>query len=638
MGGFMTGKILYALLFVAVIPAALVIWAGYQMGLPRPIHSELWGIVTGTAGCAIWITGVMQLSLEGEGLPMNGYPPKRLVSGGIYRIIPHPVYFGAVLISAGISIAFGSAAGLWLVTPLLAFGCAALVFGHERPDLARRFPDINSVSPLIGIPPATDDPASFARRLGCVIAVLSLWVVSYMGIKAMGFPHDAIETRMIWEQSIPVIPWAMPVYESLYLLVPMSFLLPASSRFLRKLFIQSIVLTVVASLIYLCLPLSAGFRWASGDGFFSAWLRAEQILSYPAVASLPSFHVIWALIWAGTMYARRKSSLWWIWAVLVCVSCLVTGMHSLADIVAGVIVWYIFRDPLRVWAWMLRYAETLANSWRSIRIGPVRIINHSVWPGIAGMSGFAGVIALAGTKAVPWMAAVGLCGLVGSALWAQLIEGSAKLARPFGYYGFLLGASIGIVLVSFLGGPWELILGSLAVVAPWVQAIGRVRCLVQGCCHGAPSERGIRVTNPHSRVTSLAELSGVTIHPTQVYSILMNIPIGALLLRLWVLGADIFLIAGLYLILSGMARFVEEGYRGEPHTERILGLPLYQWTAVLQLASGFVLSALRGYSAPAMKISDPAFFIWAAGFGILCACAMGIDFPGSGRRFSRLSG
>jgi hypothetical protein len=33
----------------------------------------------------------------------------------------------------------------------------------------------------------------------------------------------------------------------------------------------------------------------------------------------------------------------------------------------------------------------------------------------------------------------------------------------------------------------------------------------------------------------------------------------------------------MYLILSGVLRFMEEAYRGEPQTRRLAGLPIYQW-------------------------------------------------------------
>jgi hypothetical protein len=134
------------------------------------------------------------------------------------------------------------------------------------------------------------------------------------------------------------------------------------------------------------------------------------------------------------------------------------------------------------------------------------------------------------------------------------------------------------------------------------------------------------------------------VYPTPFYSIAGNVVIGLGLARLRVLGAPDVLILGVYLILSGLARFVEEGYRGEPQTPRVLGLPIYQWLAVLSLAAGIAVtafgappesvagSAVVGFSAPSSGHAAAALLMF-----VLTGAAMGVDLPASNRRFSRLA-
>jgi phosphatidylglycerol:prolipoprotein diacylglycerol transferase len=114
--------------------------------------------------------------------------------------------------------------------------------------------------------------------------------------------------------------------------------------------------------------------------------------------------------------------------------------------------------------------------------------------------------------------------------------------------------------------------------------------------------------------------------------------IGLLLLRLRLSGAGPCQIAGLYLLLAGMSRFVEEAYRGEPQTRRIAGLPIYQWLAVGSVILGMVIMTLRAPSLPPMRAPTPGLLIAAAFWAILSAFAMSMDFPASTRRFSRLTG
>jgi prolipoprotein diacylglyceryltransferase len=228
--------------------------------------------------------------------------------------------------------------------------------------------------------------------------------------------------------------------------------------------------------------------------------------------------------------------------------------------------------------------------------------------------------------------------VAGAAFWAQYIEGSPQLLRPYGFYGGLLGGTLGALIAPFFGTSVWLLLAAFSAGGPWAQALGRLRCLVQGCCHGrpAPADLGIRYTHPRSRVCRFTEWTGAPLHPTPVYSILWNGVIAIVVLRLWTLHAALSLIAGLYFILTGMGRFVEEAWRGEPQTPIHAGLRLYQWAAIASVVLGAVMTATgNGGPAPTPEFSWNA-ILPAAAFGLVVCFAMGVDFPNSNRRFSRL--
>ncbi len=284
-------------------------------------------------------------------------------------------------------------------------------------------------------------------------------------------------------------------------------------------------------------------------------------------------------------------------------------------------------------------SERIAGSWKEWTFGPVRVINHGFY---AGTGVFFGVIVLGvllGTPKLPAVFFVVLMSMIGAAIWAQVIEGSAKLLRPLGFYGGVIGVIIGCLLTPLLFNVSAIeIMAAVAVAGPWVQGWGRLRCLIQGCCHGRPTkhEIGIRYYHERSRVTRLSDYKGVYLHPTPVYSILGNILIAVVLLRLWSTPVPRTFIIGLYPILSGLERFVEEEYRGEPQTPVIGRLRLYQWVAIITVIAGAIITSI-----PYSLVETSLHFSWeiivyAVLAGFVGVFVTGIDFPRSNRRFSRL--
>lgn len=229
---------------------------------------------------------------------------------------------------------------------------------------------------------------------------------------------------------------------------------------------------------------------------------------------------------------------------------------------------------------------------------------------------------------------------VGAALWAQLIEGSPALSRPYGFFGGVLAAVAYALLAPLLFGasPW-LVLGGFAAAAPWAQGFARLRCFANGCCHGAPCPPALGVVyrHPRTRVVRLAGLGGVPLHPTQLYSLVANVLIGLLTMRLWAEGVSLALLTGVYFVLMGLARFVEEAWRGEPQTPSWAGLRLYQWVAMACVLGGAALTAVPG--APHAPAPEPSLAaLWAGlGAGAVTWLVTSIDFPRSTHRFARLA-
>jgi protein-S-isoprenylcysteine O-methyltransferase Ste14 len=641
-------RALYGTLFVLVVPGALVFW-GRALSPVVPlaaVHSVWGGAIVAAAGMALLLAGVIELVVRGHGLPMNAFPPPRFVRSGLFRWIRNPTYIGFGLTVAGVSIAAGSAAGLWVVSPVAALGAAALWYGYERHALVARFGATMLDPLLLGFPPETDEPARWTDRAAVILWVMVPWLLTWFAVQALGRAPDAFHLELPFERRWPVVQVTELGYLSSYLFVPLTLLLIRSRRDLRHLAISGLLATTLVTLIWLAVPVVASNRPFEPDGLWGRLLAFEQAHSR-GVAAFPAFHVLWSLLaaqgWAANARVTGRAAWRWIgagWTALIVISCLTTAMHTIVEVIAAVAVYFPLWYYRKSWELVRRAAERLANSWREWRVGPVRIINHGLFAAVGAFVGTMVAGMLTGPRGVAALAWVWVLHLLGAGLTAQALEGSSRLLRPFGWYGGVAGVVIGCLTAPLFGMPVLPLLGAMAVAAPWIQILGRLRCLVQGCCHGqrAGEAVGIRYHHRRSRVIQIAELANVPLHPTPLYSIIGNLLIGVVLLRLRSLGGSDGLMVGIYLVLGGLARFVEESYRGEPQTRVLGGLRIYQWLAIASVAAGMLVTTIPAGS-PAAGFSPPTAALWGVAtlLGLLTGVAMGVDFPNSNRRFSRLA-
>ena len=636
-----TGKVLYGLLFVAVIPVILILWAKYThdaVSLPM-LDNLLPGYILLITGAIFICAGMWSLWTLGKGLPMNAFPPKRFVKNGIYAFTRHPIYLGAALLSFGLSAVTRSASGFWLVSPIFSLLMVAYVAGFENEKTESLFGS-QDYKPFLSLPAAIGISPSFTERLSSYFLVFVPWLIVYEAFIFIGAPKDAIITNLPFEKHLPIWEFSV-VFYSFYFVFSLSVPLVIKTRKQLRCYITDMWFAlIIVGIFYLVFPMVVKQKDFIPHSFLGRLILFERSLDGESGA-LPSCHVILAFM-AATYFSRSFVRFKWIWyllAALISVSCITTSAHSILDVVAGFITYIIIICRQQIWNFIRKQAERLSNSWREWRIGPVRIINHGFYGGAAGFAGTLLAGFFLGSQYALLCFAIMVFVLIGAGLWAQIIEGSPKLLRPYGYYGGLTGGIIACVLAHFIFSiDFFILLASFAMAAPWIQALGRLRCLVQGCCHGKPSNEniGIRFTHPNSRVNKISGLSGVPLHPTQLYSIGTNIITGLVLIRLFRIGISSSFIIGIYLILNGTGRFVEESFRGEAQTPYWSGMRIYQWIAIINILIGIIFSAIPNTGVLVFQPNLLSLIV-AIGMGILVTIASGVDFPESNRRFARLT-
>lgn len=612
---------LYAAVFLVLVPVMLYLWASYTEALvPLPvIGSAAAGYVLIILGVLLMAWAMMSLKLYGKGLPMNAFPPKRFVSKGPYCFLRHPIYWGFGILMTGYFMSIGSASGLWLVTPITILSMTALVMGYESIDLKKRFPNV-SMTTFLDLPANTHETAILRERLVSLFRVMTaLFSANFItetlaGDEAAVFGTSIISDPSGGYQYLPLL--------SLLFMIAVPFVIQRKDL-LRYWAVSSIIGVCISTFTSLLYP-----------GVFAQYLPAAGGFFYfvPLYLILIAIKVLFN-------QSKARGILFGLSGLFFMGIQLTFSRSAVLHLITGIIIYLLAAHSSAIWQFLRKGAEKTANSWQEWVFGKVRVINHGFYVGIGSFLGILMAGILVG-DAYSWAILVfAVVVILFSALWAQLIEGSEKLKRPFGYYGALVGILFASALVWALGYQVWVIIGVISVFMPWVQGIGRSRCLVNGCCHGSrvnDPDIGIRYFHPRSRVCGLSHLKGALLHPTPLYSMLWLFLVGFILLSLWDHDFSPSFIFGIYLILTSIGRFVEEAYRGEVQTPIVKGLRLYQWLAVFTLLAGIVMTGIRTDAVDTASSAGWETVAAAVIGGLFTAFAMGVDFPHSNARFSRL--
>jgi phosphatidylglycerol:prolipoprotein diacylglycerol transferase len=146
-----------------------------------------------------------------------------------------------------------------------------------------------------------------------------------------------------------------------------------------------------------------------------------------------------------------------------------------------------------------------------------------------------------------------------------------SLVRAGGvFYGGLLAAlGVGLWLVR----RYQLNIWTVAdLMAPGIalgHVVGRMGCLLAGCCYGRPTTMpwGITFTNP-AAAANVGTPLGVPLHPTQLYDAFGELLIMVVLLTTERRGkAFTGRTFWLYMLLYGINRFIVEMFRGDQRGE-----------------------------------------------------------------------
>jgi phosphatidylglycerol:prolipoprotein diacylglycerol transferase len=210
-------------------------------------------------------------------------------------------------------------------------------------------------------------------------------------------------------------------------------------------------------------------------------------------------------------------------------------------------------------------------------------------------------------------------GFVGGRLAHVIDYWDYYIANPRELIGFaglaLYGTIIGVIVAVWIymrvrRVPFPSLAGmgdAAAVGVPVAQAIGRVGCTINGCCYGKPSPfhsfPGAVIYTPRDTIPS--EYWGVPLYPTQIYFVLWNLIVFAIVWRfrdkLKPQGSLFFLYLCLYAAGDFGLRFfrVNEPFLFGLHQGQVISL------AILVVAVPWLIIRIRRFQKQALRTELP---------------------------------
>lgn len=178
--------------------------------------------------------------------------------------------------------------------------------------------------------------------------------------------------------------------------------------------------------------------------------------------------------------------------------------------------------------------------------------------------------------------------LLGDALWP---------IRDFHGWGSLWNSGrsiVGALLFGFLGAEAAKPLlrydippnDRFAIILPFSIGLGRIGCLIAGCCRGLP----------HDGVWAITYSDGISRHPAPLYEMIFHWSMGFVLIALWRRQMLFGRLFALYLASYGAFRFLTEYLRETPKAYD--GFSAYQLLSVAMILAGSLALVARTLHQP----------------------------------------
>jgi len=183
---------------------------------------------------------------------------------------------------------------------------------------------------------AWPDKARWHAWLRFMLVFYLLFFPVYFGTQYIAPPRPGFALYFAWESAIPLVPWMIWPYLSLFTLfcVP---LVQMTGGEMRRLTLQSNIPLLVAAVCFLVFPCRSGFPPAEIDGFHRPIFAALHAVD-TTQNLVPSLHVAFSgliLLGARDVAVRSLRPVYVGWLLVMLCAVVLTHQHHIVDVPTG---------------------------------------------------------------------------------------------------------------------------------------------------------------------------------------------------------------------------------------------------------------------------------------------------------------
>jgi membrane-associated phospholipid phosphatase len=177
------------------------------------------------------------------------------------------------------------------------------------------------------------------RYFWWLLAQYVVWLVTYLGVNAITAGRSVVQPMLPFENRIPLVAAAYPVYAAVYPAVVLPLFLARTRRGFARTQVAISLASLLAFGVFLLAPMPYPRPTLAHGGGLEAMLAVEYAVDQPR-CTFPSLHVAIAfLLYFGL---REEAPRWRVplllLAIGVAISTVLVKQHFIADVAGGVVL------------------------------------------------------------------------------------------------------------------------------------------------------------------------------------------------------------------------------------------------------------------------------------------------------------